>query len=78
MRETGLNCDGVREFLRYTHDNNVPLDFLSTHGYADENYEQDAPGEHHAPRSDARQHPRSVSQDGQPAVNSLVMLEVRP
>jgi hypothetical protein len=44
VRETGLNCDGVREFLRYTHDNNVPLDFLSTHGYADENYEQDAPG----------------------------------
>jgi xylan 1,4-beta-xylosidase len=29
----------VPEFLKYMHDNNVPVDFLSTHGYADENYE---------------------------------------
>src|ERR1700723_2263666 len=29
----------VPEFLKYMHDNNVPVDFVSTHGYADENYE---------------------------------------
>lgn len=29
----------VPEFLKYMHDNNVPVDFLSTHGYADEDYE---------------------------------------
>jgi xylan 1,4-beta-xylosidase len=29
----------VPEFLKYMHDNDVPVDFLSTHGYADENYE---------------------------------------
>jgi xylan 1,4-beta-xylosidase len=29
----------VPAFLKYMHDNNVPVDFLSTHGYADENYE---------------------------------------
>jgi len=29
----------VPEFLKYMHDNSVPVDFLSTHGYADENYE---------------------------------------
>ncbi len=28
----------VPAFLRYMHDNQVPVDFLSTHGYADENY----------------------------------------
>ena len=28
----------VPEFLKYMHDNNVPVDFLSTHGYADEDY----------------------------------------
>ena len=29
----------VPAFLKYMHDNNVPVDFVSTHGYADENYE---------------------------------------
>lgn len=29
----------VPDFLRHMHDNNVPVDFVSTHGYADENYE---------------------------------------
>jgi xylan 1,4-beta-xylosidase len=29
----------VPEFLKYMHDNDVPVDFVSTHGYADENYE---------------------------------------
>jgi xylan 1,4-beta-xylosidase len=29
----------VPEFLKYMYDNDVPVDFLSTHGYADENYE---------------------------------------
>ena len=28
----------VPEFLKAMHDTNVPVDFLSTHGYADENY----------------------------------------
>ena len=28
----------VPEFLKYMHDNNVPVDFVSTHGYADEKY----------------------------------------